>query len=116
MILLSSIIHYWSCYYTLKMSEFEVEPGAARDSVLVASESFDNFEQMSSSLEEIKSGAAVSSGEDSNVNGSNDNHEEDLEKQEKQEEEEDVENSLDWTSKKKHIFVLSSAGKPIYSR
>uniref|UniRef100_A0A1B6DQG5 Vacuolar fusion protein MON1 homolog n=2 Tax=Clastoptera arizonana TaxID=38151 RepID=A0A1B6DQG5_9HEMI len=30
--------------------------------------------------------------------------------------EEDCINSKDWKEKKKHIFILSSAGKPVYSR
>jgi hypothetical protein len=28
----------------------------------------------------------------------------------------DFTNSLEWKEKKKHIFILSSAGKPVYSR
>lgn len=30
--------------------------------------------------------------------------------------EDDYVNSLEWKEKKKHIFILSSAGKPVYSR
>lgn len=99
------------------MSEFEVEPGAARDSVLVTSGSFDNFEQMSSSLEEIKNGNPEAH-EESNLNGANqEEQEESVNKEENgMDRVEDVETSLDWTSKKKHIFVLSTAGKPIFSR
>lgn len=28
----------------------------------------------------------------------------------------DTVNNLEWKEKKKHIFILSSAGKPVYSR
>lgn len=99
------------------MSEFEVEPGAARDSVLITSESFDNFEQMTSSLEEIKNGNAEAH-EEPNSNGATQEEQEDSVNKEENEMDrvEDVETSLDWTSKKKHIFVLSTAGKPIFSR
>ncbi|CAG9761924.1 unnamed protein product [Ceutorhynchus assimilis] len=102
------------------MADFDVEPGAARDNVLVASESFENFEQMSSSLEEIMSVNAISTAaeieDDTTTNTQEDithNQENGSEINEKQE---DVENSLDWTNKRKHIFVISTAGKPIYSR
>ncbi|XP_066154719.1 vacuolar fusion protein MON1 homolog [Euwallacea fornicatus] len=102
------------------MSDIDVEPGAARDSVLVASGSFDNFEQMSSSLEEIKNGNLEANDEDLNLNepGQEDNQEETQNKDENgvDKGEDEDETSLDWTSKKKHIFVLSAAGKPIYSR
>ncbi|XP_050316144.1 vacuolar fusion protein MON1 homolog A [Anthonomus grandis grandis] len=100
------------------MSEFDVEPGAARDSVLVASGSIDNFEQMSSSLEEIKNENSVGSGEDPNtLTSSNENQEDGVDKPENGATvEEDYEDSLDWAGKRKHIFVLSNAGKPIYSR
>lgn len=30
--------------------------------------------------------------------------------------EEDVSNSAEWRAQEKHVFILSSAGKPIYSR
>lgn len=99
------------------MAEFDIEPGAARDSVLIASGSFDNFEQMSSSLEEIITENAVSSREDLNLIGAQaENGEESSKEQNGVEPEEDIENSVEWTSKKKHIFVLSTAGKPIYCR
>lgn len=99
------------------MSEFEVEPGAARDSVLITSGSFDNFEQMTSSLEEIKNGNAEAH-EESNSNGATQEEQEVSANKEENgmDRVEDVETSLDWTSKKKHIFVLSTAGKPIFSR
>lgn len=101
------------------MSDVEVEPGAARDSVLVTSESFDNFdEQMSSSLEEIKNENAVGSLEDSNLEvlAGDAKEEESLKEENGVHVEDSSENSLEWTGKKKHIFVLSTAGKPIYSR
>lgn len=100
------------------MSEFEVEPGAARDSVLITSGSFENFEQMTSSLEEIKNGNSVAHEESISNGAHQEEQEESVNKEENGMEkvEEDVETSLDWTSKKKHIFVLSTAGKPIFSR
>ena len=38
--------------------------------------------------------------------------------QEEEEEEEEVDyvHTLEWKHKKKHVFILSDAGKPIYSR
>lgn len=35
---------------------------------------------------------------------------------EMQHEEEEVSSNAEWRSQEKHIFILSSAGKPIYSR
>ncbi|KAL1497526.1 hypothetical protein ABEB36_008470 [Hypothenemus hampei] len=103
------------------MSEFEIEPGATKDSVLVTSESFDNFEQMSSSLEEIKYGN-VKPNDDPNSVLTDDNQVESTSNTAETQsananvKDEYVENSIDWTNKKKHVFVLSTAGKPIYSR
>ncbi|XP_030765718.1 vacuolar fusion protein MON1 homolog A [Sitophilus oryzae] len=102
-------------------SNIEVEPGATKESVLIPSECLENFDHMSSSLEEIKSENNSSVGstyEESNfVNSNTDNFEDAIDKEENGSTPEyDLGNSTEWTSKNKHIFVLSSAGKPIYSR
>ncbi|KAF7264210.1 hypothetical protein GWI33_000470, partial [Rhynchophorus ferrugineus] len=98
-------------------STFEEEPGATRESVLIPTDALENFDQMSSSLDEIKSGNKTPSTEDSNLINSNDNFEDASDIQENGSTTEyDLGNSTEWTLKKKHIFVLSSAGKPIYSR
>lgn len=98
-------------------STFEEEPGATRESVLIPTDALENFDQMNSSLDEIKSGNKTPSTVDSNLLNSNDNFEDASEIQENGSSTEyDLGNSTEWTLKKKHIFVLSSAGKPIYSR
>ncbi|KAJ8934547.1 hypothetical protein NQ314_013288 [Rhamnusium bicolor] len=98
-------------------STVEVEPGAASESILVTTESFENFEQMSSSLEEIKNTNAISQSEESNDNTHNEHFEETSNSLEScNEDDNDLEHNKEWTSKRKHVFVLSSAGKPIYSR
>lgn len=98
-------------------TNIEVEPGASSESVLVATESFDNFEQMSSSLDEIKSTNVISQSEESNENDNSQNEQvdENTSSLSKDEDEDQVINK-EWTDRKKHIFVLSLAGKPIYSR
>lgn len=101
-----------------KMSNnLEVEPGAAPESILVTTESFDNLEQMSSSLEEIKITNAINQNEESNDND-NENTDEQFEESNslQDDEEDDLEINKKWTDKRKHVFVLSLAGKPIYSR
>lgn len=99
-------------------SNFEVEPGAALESVLMTTDTLENFDQMSSSLDEIKCGTVASTSDESNfINSNNDYFEESTQKSENGvDTDEEIENNDDWTSKKKQIFVLSSAGKPIYSR
>ena len=98
----------------------EVEPGAASESILVTTDSCENFEQMSSSLEEIKSSNSVQQdGNDEQLveNSNNiDNYDEVTSNNIENSHDDDVVNSKDWLNKKKHIFVLSSAGKPIYCR
>lgn len=96
-------------------SNIEIEPGAASESVLVATESFDNLEQMSSSLDEIKNTSAVSQSDELNDNTQNDHTDDGLSSSSNEDSEDQVINK-EWTDKKKHVFVLSSAGKPIYSR
>lgn len=99
---------------------YEIEPGASSESPLVTSNSYDNMEQMSSSLEEIKNSSSFVDADESAVDncnnvevfedacanlttfqGAND---------------EDYTKNNEWLSKRKHVFILSSAGKPIYSR
>lgn len=97
-------------------SNVEVEPGAATESGLVTTDSFENFEQMSSSLEEIKSTNAISHSEESNDNTHNDNFDESTNPVENSEDDDYFEHNKEWANKSKHVFVLSLAGKPIYSR
>lgn len=99
------------------MSNIEVEPGATSESVLIATDSFANFEQMSSSLDEIKSSSAISQSEESNENDNTQNEpvDDNMSLHSKEYEEDQIINR-EWTDRKKHVFVLSSAGKPIYSR
>lgn len=89
---------------------YEVEPGAATESIFVTSDGTDNYEQMSSSLEEIKKSIIY--------NEENETNKENYEEinQTENEESDDLEINSDWLAKHKHVFVLSSAGKPIYSR
>ncbi|XP_017773543.1 PREDICTED: vacuolar fusion protein MON1 homolog A [Nicrophorus vespilloides] len=96
------------------MSCTEVNPGASVESVLVTTDSCENFEQMSSSLEEIKNYVGKSP-EVSDSSTSVDNLEE-SNSLNAVGSDDDYIRSKDWLEKKKHIFVLSSAGKPIYSR
>nr|XP_023012475.1 vacuolar fusion protein MON1 homolog A [Leptinotarsa decemlineata] len=98
------------------MANVEVEPGAAAESVLVATDAFDNMDQMSSSLKEIKNTNSVPQGEESNDNTNNETFEDASSSIENDNSQEDHELNSDWISKEKHIFVLSMAGKPIYSR
>ncbi|KAI4466590.1 sand protein-related [Holotrichia oblita] len=96
----------------------EIEPGASSESVLVVSESCDNIEQMSSSLEEIKNSNSVVSSDENIENCNNiDNFEDACSNMNlNAAQDDDYMRNKEWLSKKKHIFVLSSAGKPIYSR
>lgn len=98
-------------------SNTDIEPGASSESVLVVTESFDNLEQMSSSLEEIKSSTAVSQSEESSENDNVQNeHIDDGTISLSNDDNEDQVINKEWTDRKKHVFVLSHAGKPIYSR
>lgn len=100
------------------MSTLEVEPGAAPESGLVTTDTLDNFDEMSCSLEEIKNINPSIEDEESNDNAiinehfdetvSNDNEVASVD--------DDFELNKDWIGKDKHVFVLSMAGKPIYSR
>nr|XP_022913918.1 vacuolar fusion protein MON1 homolog A [Onthophagus taurus] len=96
----------------------ELEPGATSESVLVVSESCDNLENMTSSLEEIKnSNNSVVSNSDTIDGGNNvDNLENSCDSSNNFVQDDDYVRNKDWLSKRKHIFVLSSAGKPIYCR
>lgn len=97
-------------------STCEIDPGAAPESMLVTTESCDNFEQMSSSLEEIKN-SVNSNSENTTLDNSQgiDNDDEVTSNTVVGSSQED-EDDRDWAGRKKHIFVLSFAGKPIYSR
>lgn len=98
-------------------SNLEVEPGAASESVLVTTDSFENFDHMSSSLEEIKILNAIAENNESNVENSNvENFDDTSENLSLNNGEDDFIQSKEWASRNKHIFVLSLAGKPIYSR
>lgn len=96
----------------------EIDPGAAPESVLVTTDSCENFEQMSSSLEEIKnSNAVISSAPLDNSQGiDNDDEVTTSNSVVAVSQQDDEENNKDWVGRKKHVFVLSFAGKPIYSR
>ncbi|XP_050510931.1 vacuolar fusion protein MON1 homolog A isoform X1 [Diabrotica virgifera virgifera] len=99
------------------MSTVEIEPGAAPESVLVTTDTtLDHFEQMSSSLEEIKCTNQSNHEEEHNENTNNENLDESSNDNETLTSEEDFELNKDWINKDKHVFVLSMAGKPIYSR
>lgn len=91
----------------------EVEPGAASESVFVTSDAdtCDNYEQMSSSLEEIKNSIICNEEVDTSKENYDESNQNDL-----ADDTDDCVMNTDWLSKQKHIFVLSSAGKPIYSR
>lgn len=91
-------------------SNCEVEPGAASESVFITTDTSDNYEQMSSSLEEIKN-SIICNEEDTTIKENfDDSNELDVD------DNDDYAMNANWISKHKHIFVLSSAGKPIYSR
>ncbi|KAK4883781.1 hypothetical protein RN001_000052 [Aquatica leii] len=98
----------------------EIEPGAAVESALVTTDSYENFQQMSSSLEEIKNSnyAAATPEEflDNCNNLDNDIHLTCSPVTSSSSRDEDYLQDEEWLSKSKHVFVLSSAGKPIYSR
>ncbi|KAF2879329.1 hypothetical protein ILUMI_26840 [Ignelater luminosus] len=100
-------------------SNCEVEPGAAPESALVTTDSYENFQQMSSSLEEIKNSNFTSSTQDEFLDNCN-NIDSDLHVNcstvSVSSQDEDYIRDEEWLGKSKHIFVLSSAGKPIYSR
>lgn len=98
-------------------NNIEVEPGAATESVFITSDACDNYEQMSSSLEEIKNSIIYNEENETATTTTattkdnyDDSNELDLEQND------DYVMNPNWLSKHKHIFVLSSAGKPIYSR
>lgn len=96
----------------------EIDPGAAPESVLVTTDSCDNFEQMSSSLEEIKNSVNSNTTETlDNTSHAIDNEDEVTSNATVLSTSQDDEDSFrDWVGKKKHVFVLSYAGKPIYCR
>lgn len=99
-------------------SNCEVEPGVSSESILVTANSFDNLDQMTSSLEEIKSSNGTKTNEnDTHLKNSNsiDNFEEPSCSNSNNQDDDYLRND-DWLNKHKHVFVLSSAGKPIYSR
>lgn len=100
-------------------SNCEVEPGAAPESALVTTDSYENFQQMSSSLEEIKNSNFTSSTQDEFLDNCN-NIDSDLHVNcstvSVSSQDDDFIRDEEWLGKSKHIFVLSSAGKPIYSR
>ncbi|KAG5860350.1 hypothetical protein JTB14_006713 [Gonioctena quinquepunctata] len=99
------------------MSNIEIEPGAAPESVLETTDPFDNYDQMSSSLEEIKIINSISSqNEESNDQVNSEQFEDSTSFGGDESIQEEPEVNREWTTKKKHIFVLSMAGKPIYSR
>ncbi|XP_060532485.1 vacuolar fusion protein MON1 homolog A [Cylas formicarius] len=95
------------------MSNFEVEPGASTETVL-ETDGLENFDKLNSSLEEIISGNQASISEESQI--VNENYNENSLNTDIASDSEEEEDTQNWVSKKKHIFVLSAAGKPIYSR
>ncbi|XP_011306022.1 vacuolar fusion protein MON1 homolog A [Fopius arisanus] len=108
-----------------------IEPGASTETMLVTTNSFEEYEQeIRSSIDDRKKDAGASPEEDERKLFNSENlmnlkrnpslNESDLE---------DVTNELSqcnldtdplrckkWLAQKKHIFVLSQAGKPVYSR
>lgn len=95
-------------------SNCEVEPGGASESIFVTTDptdTCDNYEQMSSSLEEIKNSIIYNEEVETNKETYEESNQSDVVDQN-----DDHVINADWLSKHKHIFVLSSAGKPIYSR
>lgn len=95
---------------------------SAPESVLVTTDSCENFQKMSSSLEEIKSSNYVATTEEESLDNDNCNNSVDdltincssISVSSSQDEEHMRDE--EWLGKTKHVFVLSSAGKPIYSR
>ncbi|KAK9873814.1 hypothetical protein WA026_002172 [Henosepilachna vigintioctopunctata] len=103
------------------MSYLDVEPGAAGESLLLTTDTnatFDN-QYMSSSLEEIKNEIEPSETEDSNnesISNVTTYEENSSPMSVDNEDHEDRIQDKKWALMDKHIFVLSLAGKPIYSR
>lgn len=97
----------------------DIDPGAATESILIATDSCENFEHMSSSLEEIKNSCTANFNEEHNLDSNHavDNYDEVTSNTTSvSSNDEDIVNTKDWLERKKHVFVLSLAGKPIYSR
>lgn len=105
---------FW--FLEITMSACELEPGAASESVLVTTNSSDNLERMSSSLEEIKNKSTVETSVDQLEKSNSIDNLEDAKFLNTSNQDDDYIRSKDWLEKKTHVFVLSSAGKPIYSR
>ncbi|XP_018328739.1 vacuolar fusion protein MON1 homolog A [Agrilus planipennis] len=91
----------------------DVEPGAAPESMLIISESSENLQNMSSSLDEIKK--MQPDNQDENINNVDPDDYDDISCNTIATGDDYIKDN-DWLGKSKHIFVLSSAGKPIYSR
>lgn len=101
------------------MSYFDVEPGAAGESLLLAIDNFQDEigQQMSSSLEEIKNDSHSEETEEINNESVNiSNYEDNTSAIELENDNSEVLQDQQWALMNKHIFVLSMAGKPIYSR
>lgn len=94
----------------------DIEPGAASESVLVTTNFNDDLEQMSSSLEEIKKSESVGSPDERLESSNSVDSLDESNFVSCHNQDEDYMHSKEWLSKEKHVFVLSSAGKPIYSR
>lgn len=97
-------------------SNCEIDPGAAPESVLVTTDSCENFEQMSSSLEEIKNSVNLNSENTTLDSSQGIDNEDEVTSNTLVESSQEDEDDKNWVGRKKHIFVLSFAGKPIYSR
>lgn len=95
-------------------SEIEIEPGAAKESFLTANDVFDGMVELSSSLDEIK-GQNQSNLQDDSINNSQ-CETENLNSVTVNNSSDDFSADDKWILREKHIFVLSSAGKPVYSR
>ncbi|XP_045483266.1 vacuolar fusion protein MON1 homolog A [Harmonia axyridis] len=102
------------------MSYFQVEPGAAGESLLSTTDNTEDVigEQMSSSLEEIKNDGKPQETEDcNNETLGNVSSYDDISSPVKVDNDDgEILQDQQWALKEKHIFVLSMAGKPIYSR
>lgn len=111
----------------------DCEPGASTETMLVTTDSFEQFEQeMSSSLDERQmkesTTSTISEIQDGILSDKTEPQSPEIEEltthlnensiidDSPQNSDEDYLQNAEWINQPKHVFVLSSAGKPIYSR
>ncbi|KAE8738703.1 hypothetical protein FOCC_FOCC015799 [Frankliniella occidentalis] len=109
------------------------EPEVPVESMLVPTDNFDSFEQEAPpdpatlqdddnlvECQKIARNTSDENTEDPDKNGTSRSMSElslvSVESSEPQQVDDEVSNNSEWRSQEKHIFILSSAGKPIYSR